>query len=718
LSEAILRNEAVHALIIDDDRAIQRLLADALAREGFTVTVERDGEWALKTFEQRQVDVVLLDLLLPAINGYEVARRMRALPKGEKTPIIMISGIYKSAVHKKDALERYGATAFLEKPFKLAALRDALKTALGNRYPTPAAEVAPAAPAPAPAPEALADASAREEAKFVEKAALQVPSLQSIRGDIKDKSFAELLAEVHRWSATGALLLRRDKVKKIVYFRNGLPMSVKSNLLSECLGRVMVKERMISEDECEESLKRMKSSGRQQGTVLVEMGCISPHNLNYGLNLQLRTKMLEIFSWQEGEYQFNPKVAPPAETVALDMSTAAVIYEGVKRGYDDGRVAKALGEVGALFVRPSANPLFALQDIGLGEEEQEIMRACDGRKSIADLRKLAAMAPADTDRLIYAMRCAQMIELTAEAIKGTPPPLPRMSREIPKQTLLPDVPAPQAVAAAKAVAAEPRAPVIAQAASPMLPEITDVHDFLPPEDDTHVREHLLAKAAAFKKMDFFGILGVPTTASDDDIARGYFALAGEYHPDKFAGSPSAEVRALANEIYGLLGTAFETLREPKNREAYLGDVNTGEHKREANEEVDRMLAAEAKFKKGQELVKANAFDDAHQLFQAAIELYGQEGEFHAYLGWTQFQRNPEDKANAKASLKVLERAVELNPGLDRTYLFAGQIYKALGKPDRAEKQFEKALECNPSCYEALHELSILSWASRLSKAKL
>ena len=49
-----------------------------------------------------------------------------------------------------------------------------------------------------------------------------------------------------------------DRVKKIVYFRDGFPKSVKSNLLSECLGRVMVRERMISEDECEESLKRMR----------------------------------------------------------------------------------------------------------------------------------------------------------------------------------------------------------------------------------------------------------------------------------------------------------------------------------------------------------------------------------------------------------------------------------------------------------------------------
>ena len=133
-------------------------------------------------------------------------------------------------------------------------------------------------------------------------------------------------------------------MKKIVFFRGGVPESVKSNRLSECLGRVMVRERMISEADCEESLKRMKTSGRQQGTVLIEMGCISPHNLRYALELQLRLKLLEVFGWTRGEYQFNPRAQPPSETVRLQMSTAAIVHEGVKRSYDATRLQTALGD--------------------------------------------------------------------------------------------------------------------------------------------------------------------------------------------------------------------------------------------------------------------------------------------------------------------------------------------------------------------------------------
>ena len=111
------------------------LLADVLSQLGFSVSLERDGEWALKTFEAKDFDAVLLDLLLPSINGYEVARKLRELPRGKNVPIIMISGVYKNALHRKEAIERYGAAAFIEKPFKIQALTEALRHALGEKFP-------------------------------------------------------------------------------------------------------------------------------------------------------------------------------------------------------------------------------------------------------------------------------------------------------------------------------------------------------------------------------------------------------------------------------------------------------------------------------------------------------------------------------------------------------------------------------------------------------
>lgn len=742
LGAILARTDTVNVLIVDDDRAIQRMLADALTKQGFTVTVERDGEWALKTFEKKPFDVVLLDLLLPALNGYEVARKMRTTPKGRKTPIIMMSGVYKNALHQKEAVAKHGAFAFIEKPMKLGTLYKTVREALGERYPEPEAKtvIMPAAQPPTDqATERFADPVAEEEVTHVERASRSVSTFQTLKGNFSERPVPEVLAEIYRWKATGALLLRRDKVKKIVYFRDGFPQSIKSNLLSECLGRIMVQERMISDAECEESIKRMKASGRQQGTVLIEMGCISPHNLNYALHLQLQTKLWDVFRWDEGDYQFNPRVMPPADTVNLEMSAAAIIFEGIKKTYDDERLKRVAGDLSNLYAHPSENPLYALAEVGLAEEEQQLLQAVDGHKTVATLRALALLGPHESNAFLWAMKCAQMIELKEGAAEGKPrislskmaavqpPPLPprsantpppppeEMSWEAPPGVMdsKPPPPVPEEEDEPTPVpnrASKQRPAIKARAASSLLPELSGIHSTASGEESL-IRERLAGKVAAMRKQDYFEMLGVPTTAGREEIKRSYFALAKEYHPDKHFGSASAETRQLAAQIYDLISTAHDTLTDPEERERYKKELAEGV-KPAIGEDVGKILAAEGRFQKGEELMRQRDYEAARRLFEEAISLYGQEGEFHAYLGWSMFNARPEDTDVADEALRALEKAVSLNPRMDKSYLFTGYIYKATGRPDKAEKQFEKAIQCNPDCTEALRELRLLGRARR------
>ena len=767
------------------------MLADALTKQGFTVTVERDGEWAVKTFEKKSFDAVLLDLLLPALNGYEVARKMRSLPKGKRTPIIMISGVYKNALHQKEAVNKHGAYAFLEKPMRLSLLYETLKEALGSRYPKPKAAVPPPPPVEDEVTgEHMAGDEAREEQTMVEtesRVQHSHGSFQSIRGDLKQKSFPEVLAEIYRWKGSGALLLRRNSVKKIVYFRDGLAQSVKSNLLSECLGRVMIREKMISEAECESSLKRSKSGGRMQGTVLIEMGCISPHNLQYALQLQLQTKIFDAFSWDAGEYQFNPKVAAPPETVQLGLTPAQVIYEGIKRAYDSKRLTAALGDIDGKYVHPSQEPMYALQDAGLGEDEQRLISQADGHKKVSTLRALDLLPQLESDRLFFAMKCAQIIELrdkpaegkprlsvalmaaaalgskssvqavppalppplpparssppplpVRDAIMGTPSARPAVSRDpaLPmpwddakvSQTLVPvpvrkktgagaslgppvPTPAPPEPAFDKKSPRRSERSVMARSGS-LLPELSAVVSAgkLTGEEGV-MRERLAGKVAAMRKLDYFEILGLPTTATREDVKRAYFALAKEYHPDKHFGSSSAEVRQLAQQIYDLISSAHDTLTDPIERERYVKELAQG-MKREIGDEVGKILAAEGKFQKGEEKMRQRDYEGAWQLFREAITLYPDEGEFHAWLGWSKFQLDPKNGSMVGEALQAIEHAIELNPKVDKSYLFAGYIQKAIGRPDKAEKNFEKAIQANPDCTEALRELRLLGKSKR------
>lgn len=691
----VAQTEPVHVLVVDDDRNVQRMLADALTRQGFRVTVERDGEAALAAFERHPFDVVLLDVLLPALNGYEVARRIKSTPRGERTPVLMLSGIYKTKLHQAQAVERHGAAGFVEKPFKLNQLFGKLEGVLGDRFPQP-----PPAPAgngaPEPASEPLADPRAEAEASLVESTSAESTSAEAgpagpaaDRGDFRDRTFPELLADLHRRRATGALLLRRDKVKKIVFFRGGAPESVKSNRLSECLGRVMVRERMISEADCEESLKRMKAMGRQQGTVLIEMGCISPHNLRYALELQLRLKLLEVFGWRKGEFQFNARAQPPAETVRLQMSTAAIVYEGVRRSYDAARLREALGDIAAKWVHPAEDPLFAAQDMSLGEEESGLLALMDGSRTVRELRRRGPLSPLDTDRFLYALLASQMVELRTERRIG--PPLP-----------------PRITAAA--------APAPGDRPWDDEEEVLELEDEVPATDDEgHLRERLLGTLAAMRRMDYFELLGIAPDAPAHAVQSAAVELLREYRVDDAAGS--AEVQGLVQQITELVGKAHDTLADPGARARYQAELREGGVKHEVGDAVGRMLEAESAFRTGEQLLAGGDLPGAHAAFAEAVRLQPEEGEFLALLGWTTHVRAPADGDAARQALTLLGGAVEKSPALDRAHLYKGHVHKALGQTAEAQGEYEKAVECNPGCTEALRELSILTWAARLSQQK-
>jgi DNA-binding response OmpR family regulator len=100
-------------LLVDDEDAIRAGLAAALKRASFNVIEARDGEEALKLVEDRHPDLIVLDILMPKLDGREVCRRLRQA--GNWTPVIMLTQI--SATGEKISSLEEGADDYLNKPF-------------------------------------------------------------------------------------------------------------------------------------------------------------------------------------------------------------------------------------------------------------------------------------------------------------------------------------------------------------------------------------------------------------------------------------------------------------------------------------------------------------------------------------------------------------------------------------------------------------------------
>ena len=118
-------------LLVDDEDAVQKLLAYPLERDGFRVVQARDGEEALERFEREQIDLVVLDVMLPKLDGLEVCKRLRT---ASSVPIIMLTA-------RDDELDKVlglelGADDYITKPFSIREFRSRVR-ALLRRAGTP-----------------------------------------------------------------------------------------------------------------------------------------------------------------------------------------------------------------------------------------------------------------------------------------------------------------------------------------------------------------------------------------------------------------------------------------------------------------------------------------------------------------------------------------------------------------------------------------------------
>jgi two-component system, OmpR family, response regulator MprA len=113
-------------LVVDDEPAVRRALERALRLDKYDVELAEDGEDALDRLAERPVDAVVLDVMMPGVDGLEVCRRMRAA--GDKTPVLMLTA--RDAIDDRVLGLDVGADDYLVKPFALRELQARLRALL------------------------------------------------------------------------------------------------------------------------------------------------------------------------------------------------------------------------------------------------------------------------------------------------------------------------------------------------------------------------------------------------------------------------------------------------------------------------------------------------------------------------------------------------------------------------------------------------------------
>ncbi len=113
-------------LLVDDEPSLLKLVRKRLETENFLVEVAMDGEEALEQVRRRAPDLIILDVMLPKLSGYEVCRQLKNNPDYEKIPVLLFTAL---AQEKDERLGlESGADAYIRKPFRAHELIEKIRS--------------------------------------------------------------------------------------------------------------------------------------------------------------------------------------------------------------------------------------------------------------------------------------------------------------------------------------------------------------------------------------------------------------------------------------------------------------------------------------------------------------------------------------------------------------------------------------------------------------
>jgi len=122
---------ATRVILVDDDRHVVDVVSQMLAQRRYSVITVSDGRRALSRIVEELPDLVLLDIVLPGLDGTSIAQQLRDNPATEDIPIVFLTGLVEAEETHRDA-NRIGGHYFLAKPFDARELFDVIDRAMAE----------------------------------------------------------------------------------------------------------------------------------------------------------------------------------------------------------------------------------------------------------------------------------------------------------------------------------------------------------------------------------------------------------------------------------------------------------------------------------------------------------------------------------------------------------------------------------------------------------
>jgi len=518
------------------------VLNDFLTARGFAVQWVQTGGDAVAAFQQAAPDLMILDALLPGLTGLKVCQTVRKLPGGEQVKTVLLSKVYRQFKAQYESRRTMGVDAYAEKPVNVGEMDKLLSELLAAAAATPVAE-------PAPAPSAAAGSTRAAPAPAAATAAPEAPESGETRrkmgaaGALSATPFPRLLFYLFKYRRTGALRVAHEQVSKVLYLREGNLEFVTSNLSNESLGRYLVQRGAITDEQYNSSLQKMVVSGRQQGDILLEMGVLSPHQLFEGLQGQAREKILRVFAWDEGAYEFRSGAFTFAEGLQMKIPTLPLVLEGVRRFYTLSRLERYFNEYKNQRLRRINNSLLDRGVLSLAPRDAKLFKLVDGRMTLGKIVANSHLGLSETFQLLYFLLLTEVVRFVGDPGFGR-----RGLREHEEY---------------------------AEGRRQRRDELRSIKDDRVGFGEDNLRVFRRAVARAHENLDqknYYELLNLTRSATADAVRQAYHRLAKAYRPFELHRQADVDLQAKSDRLFAAISRAYEALIDPETRRAYDDDL--------------------------------------------------------------------------------------------------------------------------------------------------
>jgi DNA-binding response OmpR family regulator len=457
-------------LVIDDSPTITKVVQLVLTKASYEVQTAPDGEAGLAAVRASRPDLILLDFVMPRMNGYQFCRELAADAKLRDIPVILMSA-------KGDQVgERFvkvmGIVDYITKPFSPEAITAVVQHTLGKYGPAGTVDEDPpslvtgedlAATDDADRAQARSTALAQLRTSIIEVLTAQVAlsdpgvaddkaaaeaalisriaaaalddatlsrvlgaidlrllgdSAPGLRGDLRVVPLAEVLQLLDVQEQSGVLTVERTGARVDIYFRRGrVDQAMATGVPEEfLLGRFVLDAAMMQRADFEAYLEsrtsqpRLTGQPRLIGQQLVKLGYLAEADLKTCLVRQSSELIYEILRWRHGRFRFaaGAELPPSVIDAALGLDVEAVLMEGYRRVDEWHLIEHAIDNFDIVFLR-NEDSVAQMGRGRLTREELAVLELVNGKNTVKEIIRKSRMGSFEVSKMLYRLLSIKLV---------------------------------------------------------------------------------------------------------------------------------------------------------------------------------------------------------------------------------------------------------------------------------------------------------------------